>query len=368
MLRSIGLITMFIWAILMMGMARRYYTRQELICGVEKFCYTPKFVFLTFLPLLIFAGFRDGPGYVDTNAYISSYLNAPGLFDEEFEYYWQCVPKDKGFTLYKCFFKTFFGDWYRPFIFCTAAFQCWAVARFFRRYSYHFAFSFFLFIASGGYFGDIFNGIRQFMAVCIILAGFDYFLQRRYFRYLFCILLAMSIHFSSVVMIPISFAIRGKPFNKKTMWALFVGIFACVATDSFVGGMETVLEGTQYSGYSENFGQGVNLWRVAFCLIPTVLAFLGREKLLALDNKFINVSINASIVTSSIWLIASVTSGITMGRLPIYVQLFNYILLPFELDVLFTGGLKRLAKIACIGAYSFFYFYLFVVAHRAISF
>ena len=51
------------------------------------------------------------------------------------------------------------------------------------------------------------------------------------------------------------------------------------------------------------------------------------------------------------------TSGIFIGRLPIYASLYSYILLPWELDHLFDRTSGQLIMIGMVGLYLVFYYY-----------
>ena len=65
-----------------------------------------------------------------------------------------------------------------------------------------------------------------------------------------------------------------------------------------------------------------------------------------------------SIISTSLYLFSMVTSGIFIGRLPIYFSLYsNGILLPWELDNLFTENSKQIVWLFMIIGYLGFYYY-----------
>ena len=66
-----------------------------------------------------------------------------------------------------------------------------------------------------------------------------------------------------------------------------------------------------------------------------------------------------SIVSTSLWVIAMATSGIFMGRLPVYAGMFNYVLLPFEIETIFDRRSARAVTIFMCVCYLAFYFYQF---------
>ena len=75
------------------------------------------------------------------------------------------------------------------------------------------------------------------------------------------------------------------------------------------------------------------------------------------DDPVINFCTNMSIISTGIYIISMFTSGIFIGRLPIYASLYNYILLPWEIDHMFTKESKRLIMIVMVAAYLVFYWY-----------
>ena len=361
--RGFWLIAIVIWALLLVALSKRPDYAPTIGLNNNKKQYSAQFLFISILPLMIWAGFRQGRGYVDTNAYIAMYRNMPRNI-ESFRYYIQVInTEDKGFSVYLFIIKKLFGESYRPFILLTAVFQCLSVAHFFRQYSWDYPLTFCLFIISTEYFGWIFNGLRQFMAVCIALYAVPFFLERKYIKSSLIVLLASTFHASAIILFPIAIAVNGKPWNKKTLITLGIGIGAVVASGLFTNVVEDVVANTQYADAVETWkaekDNGANPFRVAVYLIPTVIAFLGRNKLEHMNDRVVDVSINMSIVTSALWIIAMATSGIYMGRLPIYTLLFNYILIPTELTVLFRPNIRKIVTSSMIIMYLAFYYYQF---------
>ena len=72
-----------------------------------------------------------------------------------------------------------------------------------------------------------------------------------------------------------------------------------------------------------------------------------------------------SIITAGIYVISMVTSGIYIGRLPIYTSLFNYILLPWELDEMFSFSTRKLMYMIMILSYMVFYYVQMHLTWRA---
>ena len=72
---------------------------------------------------------------------------------------------------------------------------------------------------------------------------------------------------------------------------------------------------------------GTNIIRVLVYSIPAILSFIGRKWLNAENNQCINLCTNMSIISAAIYMVSAGTSGVFLGRLPIFTSLYSYILL-----------------------------------------
>ncbi len=361
-MRSFGLIGILFWLGLMALLEKKKLIgRVRYEVGQCKKIYTPREAIFVFLPIILWAGFRSGQGYVDTNAYIRFFGDIPRGIAKVYYYIKNVYPEDPGFTLFAGVIKTIFGDDYTPFLLTIAIIQGWIVVKFFQQYSTNYLFSIFLFIGSLEYFSWMFNGLRQFLAVVIVLAGFRLYLEKKYFMYIIVVLIASTVHMSAIIMLPIALVVKGKPWNIRTLFFMVIAIAALVATSQFTDMLEMSMQNTQYSNavssWQETMDDGTNPIRVLMASIPTILALIGAKTLAKQDDLITNISINMSIVSTSLWVVSMVTSGIYMGRLPIYASLFNYILLPYEIDIIFNKRSAKLMKVLVIGMYLLYYYY-----------
>ena len=69
----------------------------------------------------------------------------------------------------------------------------------------------------------------------------------------------------------------------------------------------------------------------------------------------INLCVNCSVITTALYVISAVTSGIYFGRLPIYTSLTGYILLPWLINHMFEKKSAVLVKIMMYGFYFLFF-------------
>ena len=343
------------------------YKRTEFVNGSAVVRCVPLFAIIAFLPVILWAGFRPRYGFADTSAYVTMYLNLPEDFNGLREYL-ATIDKDKGFYLLSGIIKMIFGSNYRPFLLISAVFQGACIIKFYRNYSPDYIMSIFLFIISADYYAWMMNGIRQFLAVTIIYFAISLLVRKKYILFCVVVLIAATVHQTAIIMIPIALIVQGKPWNKKTLLMIAMALLAVFFTNQFTSLLNTALEDTAYSANAtEMAGQaGVNPLRVAVYAVPAALAFVGRKKLDKENNQVINISVNMSIITLALYLIAMVTSGIMMGRLPIYTSLFNYILLPYEIEHIFDNKSRLFLRVALVLLYMAYYYYLMHFAYGRI--
>ena len=368
---TFGLVGTLLWFALMAIIStKESVIRKEIVLGKEETRFHPWFALLVIAPVIIWAGFRSGAGYVDTNAYIRMYEKIPTGIGDLFHYITVVQTKDPGFSIYLAIIKKIFGSSYTPFLFISALIQGLAVTFFFRKYSSQFMISMFIFIASTEYFSWMFNGLRQFLAVAIALIAFRFLFEKKYIPYVLLILLASTIHLTAIILLPVAFIVNSRPWSIRVFIVLGIAVFALIATNQFTDFLNSSLQDTQYSDsveywQQEHFG-GTNPIRVLVQIVPTVIAVVARRKLAENSNRIIDISINMSVVSTAIWLVSMVTSGIHIGRLPIYVSLFNNILLPYEIQILFNEKDQRIVKIAMVVLYLAFSYYQFHFAWHII--
>ena len=331
--------------------------RKELVCGVEEERYSWLTAFIVFLPLIIVAGSRGR--VFDTTAYIRWFTKTlPSSFSQAFSIF-GTDEKDKGFYLLSSFIKSVFGNDYHIYLMIIAAIQGLIVLSIYRKYSINYVLSVFLFVASVDYIGWMFNGTRQFLAVAIVFAATPLILKKKYFPLLCVILLAFTMHRSALIMIPIILICQGKAFNKRTVIFIVAILLAVAFLGSFTSLLDNVLSDTDYASFSDKnqFGEGTSPIKAIIFSIPFIIAIIGRKMMQEEDNPIINFSANMSIITSGLYVMAAVLpAGVLFGRLPIYASLYNYILLPWEIEKVFSDKAKPVYVLLVIGYLAYFYY------------
>lgn len=347
-------IFMPIWCGIMFVFANTInFSNRERIDGTDVLRTRIGFAIFAFLPIFLIATIAEPCG--DVIAYLYRFDNTPINFSSV-----NLETKGWGFSLFNIIVKKIFGNNRLIYRIIIALIQSVPIIIIFRKYSENYLLSLFIFISSATYLSWMMNGLRQFMAVTLILLAIPLLIDKKYFKVCLIVLLASTIHQTAIIMIPILLIVQGKIFNRYTMLFIIVSIVAMSLFGSNSELFETALNETNYATgyeYIKQTDDGINPIRVLVNAIPVVFAFLSREKLKAEDNKFCNISINMSLITFGVSLVAMVTSGIYVGRLLIYTQLFNYILLPKLINTLFDQKTKTLVNFAMIFLYLIYYKY-----------
>ncbi len=332
--------------------------RNEMILGRRYVRCERVFAVLASLPIIFAAGMRGNVG--DTGLYREGFLSLPGSIFEIPQYV-STVEKDKGFAVFQIVLKSIIGERDVLFLFIIAVIQGACLFYVYRKYSESFATSMFLFIASSDYMSWMFNGMRQFIAVTILFACFGLILKKKYIPLIVIILLVSTIHASALIMLPIIFIVQGKAWNWRTLLFIMMVLLAVAFVGNFTSLLETSLQNTQYDSVVTGDlwlnDDGTNIIRTLIYSIPAILALVVRRFIDDEDDPIINMSVNFSIIAAGLYLLSSFSSGVYIGRLPIYFSLYSYISLPWMIKHCFTKKSAEMLYAIMIVGYVAFYYY-----------
>lgn len=332
--------------------------QPENVCSQEVYRYAWWWAVIAILPLLYLCAVRTNIG--DTAAYTKAFNNMPETL-RGFSAYISGVKKDRGFYAFSALIKAFAGNNVKVYFFILAAIQGGFLVKIYRKYSTRYVLSIFLFLISTDYISWMFNGVRQFLAVIITFAACPLILNKKYIPAILLILTASTVHGTALLVLPFVFIVQGKAWNKKTILFIIASIFVIAFVGQFTNILDSLLQETQYenvvSDWQEWQDDGTNVLRVLVYSVPALLSLIGLRYIKAEDNPIINMCTNMSIIAMGFYIISMFTSGVFIGRLPIYFSLYNYILLPWEIDNMFTKNSARLMYMGMIGAYLLFYLY-----------
>lgn len=259
--------------------------------------------------------------------------------------------KGWGFWFLSDVFKALVSSDSQVWLFVIAAISGLCVMRTMYKYSVDFPLTIFIFVATNTYLWMI-NGIRQFLAAAILFAFSDWLFQKKAARYIILILILSAIHNSVLIMIPVYFVVVSRPlWNKKIIFFIFV-ILGCVLfanqfTDFFA-------EVTGYGEYVTRTG-GSSYMRVLISAVPGVIAFWKRKQIRELDSRVMDICINLSVVTACFYLLSAFTSGIYIGRIPIYFSMYAMLLLPWLLHHVFNRKERAVLYALCVICYLIYF-------------
>lgn len=318
------------------------------------------------LPYIIWTGFRVD-SFGDTGAYRKIFQGVSDI--TQMSEYLAENTKDKGFSVLMMIMKSIIGNRDVVFFLIIAIFQLGCIIYVYRKFSSDYWISLLLFILSTDYLSWMHNGMRQFIAVTMIFACTSLILKNKYVSVIGIILLASTIHGTALIMIPILFIVHGKAWNKKCLFFLLCGGIAILFIDRFTPIMNSLLADTQYSDLMTNetwaTDDGTSIIRVLVYSVPALLAIVGKKYIDQANDPFVDFCVNCSMVTMVLYFIASVSSGIYVGRLPIYTSMYGYILMPWLINHMFNRESAKLVRVLMIGAYCMFYYYQMHIAWGA---
>lgn len=334
--------------------------QEEYVCGKKEVRVTWGFAIFCVMPLIWWTATRN-IWFGDTSLYVQGFGRMPNTLSE-LPSYIAGVEKDKGFSVFAIIIKTIIGNNPSLYLGILASIHIGALVLVFRKYSSNFIMALFLFVATTDYISWMHNGIRQFTAVVLIFAATELMLKKKYVPLIAIILLASTFHGSALMMLPIVFIVQGEAWNKKTILAICIVVLAIVYVDKFTNILNEALIDTQYtnvvSDWKEWEDDGTNPIRVLIYAIPTLLSLVGYPFINAEKDSTINLACNLAIISTMLYCLSAVTSGIFIGRLPVYCSLYAMgILLPWELDHMFTTESIRVIKLLMVAGFVVFYYY-----------
>ena len=335
--------------------------KAVLVLGVEEQRSSWLFVLFSLLPLLLFVANRTLLDYGDTAAYHDAFYDMPNQLSGMQDYLDKYVTKDYGFYILSIIIKCLISTDYKVYFFVLALIQGVCLISVYRKYSENYVYSIALFVLSTDYMSWMHNGIRQFTAVTIIFVATTLILKRKYFPVFAIIYFASFFHRSALIMIPLVIILQGKAWNKRILVFIVITVLAITFVGEFTNLVDSSMQDTQYSNvvtdYTTANDNGTSPFRVLVYAIPTIIAFIGRKEIIEADDKLIHFCTNASLISTGLYAVSMFTSGIFFGRLPIYLSLYNYILLPWEINHIIPEHLRKPILMVMFILYFLFYYY-----------
>ena len=328
--------------------------RHVLVEGRETTRPKLSLVIIAFLPLIVFIGFR---AYIaDTPAYVNTYLNNNYGFVNSIS---------NGYDIYVMIMKSLNVDVYWAlFVFCLTS--CLLLIRGIYKNSDSLIISMYYLMGSGIFFW-LANGIRQFMAVCIVFNLLPLISERKILPYLIGILIATWFHKSAIIMLPVFFLVNDKLFSFEMIVKVLGFILVLFLIFIITPIRDIFLEVFALSDYANSIDNtaGGSIFRVLIALLPTFMIGFFKEEIDRDNDKLISVCINLSFMSAGLYLLSVFTSGIYLGRIPIYMSISELILFPYLFKLNTKKDWKYVLLLSFIIIYAVFFTFTFLQTEYA---
>jgi len=331
--------------------------QQEIVLGQKCYRWNRISAVLLALPFAVWAGWRPDK-FGDTGMYRARFQNIAAGVSNIIPYV-RGQAKDRGYAFLEAAFKSLISQSDKLFLFSIALLQLLCLVYIYRKFSRNYWLSMFMFVASTDYLSWMHNGMRQFIAVTIIFAALPLLIKKRYLLVTIAVLIAVQVHLSALICLPFIFIVNGRAWNMRTVAFIIFVLLGVLFIDRVTGFITDAMMDTAYEGDIQIFieDDGTNIFRVLFYSVPAIMSLFFRRYIHAADDPVVNVCTNLSIVAAGFYLFSYYTSGILIGRLPIYFSLANYILIPWLITEVFSPSSALLMDAVFVGVYTSFYYY-----------
>lgn len=147
------------------------------------------------------------------------------------------------------------------------------------KYSVNLWLSILMFVTIGSYYAS-FNIVRQILASAIIFAGSKFLYERKFFKFLFVVILASLFHQSSLIMIPFYFILNFR-INFRNLLLMLIG---SILTVTYFNEILSFAQRFVYSNYTDE-AYGMTGQTVANIVLPVALLVFSLFHVNKLDSK-----------------------------------------------------------------------------------
>lgn len=316
-------------------------------------------ILFTFLALIFFAACRSVVS--DTQAYANFYNQIPNELSK-FNEYISNMKKDTVFWGLSMIFKCLISSNYHIWFFAITLICCSLFASTITKYSEMPFLSSFMFILTCD-FCWLFNGMRQFLAVCLVFFAFKYIEKKDFKKFLLYVIIASTMHLTALFAIPIFYIARTTNNNKKMYISVITLLIILANLSTLLPTIDSLLVGTEYRDVINQFSHddGVNVIRVLISLVPIMLFNIFKKNYVGEIPEHIKVVYNLCIFNVLIVIVGVFTSGIYIGRMSIYFDLFTLLLYPWIFKNLLNRNSRKIILPIYISLYFVFYYYQMVI-------
>lgn len=262
-------------------------------------------------------------------------ITSPGIVNGGFETGWLLLTK----------FISLFTNNLQLYLAIIALLHFIPIAYIIGKYSSNIILSYFIF-AGLGFYIHFFSGIRQMMALSVLLLAFDQLYNKRYLWFCLIVIIASTIHSSAllfIVLLPLSFIHISSLFSIVVLGGLII------LSPIYVNIVSRVLDlffESNYLQYLNEGGQAITLLFIFAILYLT--SFLNKEN--SIKNNLLRIVVFTGVVCQSL----GMAGAGSITRIGYYFNVYFMLLLP-EVVVSFQRNVRILVTIVAIILLSVFF-------------
>lgn len=355
------LTTLLVYLIFALG-KRRTVTSEGITVNTEIDINRDTQTFFFIVGVVIFAyvtGQRFAFG--DTVAYMDSFSETTTTVSDVLSNF--KLGEEQLFLLIKAFIKQYISTEPRVFIEIVSFITIVPILYFYFNYTGDLKFAFLLFVLSGCWEHSM-NGLRQYLACAIMLMALSLLYKRKWYLYIPIVILAAQIHTSAYIFIVVYFIANKPAWGKFTKIMLVIGLFLLITypiTGSFMNRLfvESTDYGSKYN--TAEFSNNINMFRLAVMSVPVVVSFINRKNMIG-KYKYYDIVFNMSLLCAMCTLIGLFSA--VYARLNLYFEVFNVILLVWNIDDMIKQEKYKWIKFACICCFIAYFIYQMIFTYH----
>ena len=309
------------------------------------------YLILAFGILFYFHAFRDPYSLLDIPAYANAYKESLGCtWNRVLSDQYVFLKSEVGFRIVIKAISSIFSSYQMLFV-LTSVFLTYSYYKTIKRYSAYFFISVMVFTVSS--FADSLFMLRSFLAIGILLFTFPYIIERKIVPFLALSMLAMTIHNSSVIFLPVYFIYGVKKPKWIWMTLIVVGGLFMLGFDGIVSYIvERYLLG--YSYYIDN----IDNYEGASWKMPALLGSLLLMRVVVLKKNFFDMGITRLLSIISVLAFLVYTAGMGFGltsRMAMFFTNMTFLILPDTVSQMKNKQLGIIISIVYIIFSSYFF-------------
>lgn len=219
-----------------------------------------------------------------------------------------------------------------------------------KKYSNDFLFSMCLYIFVGSWHGS-FNGVRQYLAAAVLFAGHRFIYEKKLFKYILVVLLAMSFHRTAIIMLPIYFLV-GKRYTWKNIGVVVIVVGLIRFSYDNIFATMSYFKGSDVTQY-DYMNTDVNLLRICVALAPVLIAIYMKKWVLSQDPE---TQMYIMLLTINAGLSLATQGSAYLARGGIYTETYMVFAIPRLLKCFNKDSRKIVPLIVC-GCYFIYWLY-----------